>query len=1221
MIKSSEIARPSARAGLGATLVAILLTTLLLLVGAPYVAMAQIGSSTDILTGRVIGPDGKPREDVEVSALSAETGITRKKRTDADGRYTILFPDGGGQYRMQFKAIGFEPITRNVARQADEDRLVTDVQLGSLPTQLSTVNVSGRRGNGGRNTGERPTPGEAGRTLSSDQLSRLPVDPTDLAAVAALAPGVVGIGGTDTTAASFSVAGQRSTLNNVTLDGLSFGNFTVPAEGMRGTRVVTNTYDPAQGKFTGGVVSSTSRGGTNELTGGFTYSRRDPTLQFEGDDSAAFAPNYLQDQISAGLGGPIIKDKWFIFGSAQLRRRSDPFQSILAASPSTLLASGLSPDSVARFINTVNGYGVPTTTPDLPGRRVGDNTTGLVRMDYFLNDGNTLTLRYDYHRTTQDPTRTGLYSLPTNTGTSTNTGSGIAATLSSVFESGIINEFKLYYTRSTNSANGFLLLPAGRVRINSMDADSTAGIFVLQFGGNPGLPQSGSTSLLELSNEASYLTKDRAHRIKLGGLLDLTRYNQTVTTNQYGTFTFNSLQDFVDNEPSSYTRTLTPQQRTGSSASGNIYLGDTWRFDQAQLVYGVRAEATHVGNAPPLNQDVLDKFGYRTNDFPSEFHVSPRLGFTWNLSKPDPNDAFAQFRPAFVLRGGIGEFRAVTPTGLYTSAQGANGLPGTEQLVNCIGTAVPTPDWSSYVEDPSSTPDACVGGGSTPFASIQRNVTVFDPDFQAPRAWRGSLGVQHRVTDYITFSADASFAYGTALYGVSDLNLRTTPAFTLANEGGRPVYTPAADIVPDNGTVSFAGSRIDDTYGQVLKLASNLHSKTGQLILSMNGGFGGGPSFNLSYTLTRTRDQSTFTCCSASQGFSSPTTAGNPNIAEWAPSDQDVRHMVQALISYPINASFTLASNMRFQSGTPFTPLVGSDINGDGARNDRAFIFDPATTSDPAVASAIRQLLATAPDRIRDCLESQMGRVAGRNSCRGPWTPSLDLQANFQPDGFGLHRKMTFSLVTSNVLAGLDQLLHGDNLHGWGQPNFSDPTLLYVEGFDPVSQTFKYNVNGRFGSTSASQNVFRVPFVVALQAKLTLGPDPRARFQQVFQSRIANAGSGGPSDVQNPIARLIRMKDTLNLTDVQVGRLTFLSDTLAAKTKSIGDSVRATAQKTGMENPRAVMEAIRPLLQQGVTAMNEAVEKAKTILTPEQWAKVPDDVKNPVTAMRRRREM
>lgn len=1190
------------------------------LAATPRLLHAQVGSSTDILTGRVTGPDGKPRANVEVDALSAETGITRKKRTDADGRYTILFPDGGGQYRMQFKAVGFEPVTRNVARQADEDRLIIDIQLGVVPTQLSTVSVNSRRGGGGRNTGERPTPGEAGRTMSSDQLSRTPVDQSDLAAVAALAPGVVGISGTDTTASSFSVAGQRSTLNNVTLDGLSFGNFTVPAEGMRATRVVTNTFDPAQGKFTGGVVSSTSRGGTNELTGGFTYSRRDPTLQYEGGDSAALAPTYLQDQISAGLGGPIIKDKWFIFGSAQFRRRSDPFQSILSASPSTLLAAGLSPDSVNRFINTVNGYGVPTTTSDLPGRRVGDNTTGLVRMDYFLNDGNTLTLRYDYHQTTQDPTRTGLYSLPTNTGTSTNTGSGIAATLSSVFESGIINEFKAYYTRSTNSSNGFLLLPAGRVRINSSEVDSTSGIFVLQFGGNPGLPQSGSTSLLELSNEASYLTKDRAHRIKLGGLLDLNRYNQTVTTNQYGTFTFNSLQDFVDNEPSGYTRTLTPQQRTGSSVAGDAYLGDTWRVGQAQFVYGLRAEATHVGDAPPLNQDVLDKFGYRTNDFPSEFHVSPRFGFTVNLTKPDPNDAFAQFRPAFVLRGGIGEFRAVTPTGLYTSAQGANGLPGTEQILNCIGTAVPTPDWSSYVTDPSTTPDACVGAGSSPFASVQRNVTVFDPNFQAPRAWRGSLGLQHRITDYITFSADASFAYGTALYGVTDLNLNTTPAFTLSDEGNRPVYTPAADIVPDNGAVSFSGSRVDDTYGQVLKLASNLHSNTQQLIMSMNGSAGAGMFFSLSYTLTRTRDQSTFTCCSASQGFSSPTTAGNPNVAEWAPSDQDIRHMIQALVTFPINQSFSITTNARLQSGSPFTPLVGSDINGDGARNDRAFIFDPATTTDPAVAAAMRQLLDGSSGRIRDCLESQLGQVAGRNSCRGPWTPSIDLQANFQPDGFGLHRKMTFSLVTSNLLSGLDELLH-ENLRGWGQPNFSDPTLLYVQSFDPVTQTFKYNVNGQFGSSSASRSVFRVPFVLALQAKLALGPDPRARFQQVFQSRIANAGSGGSTDVQNPIARLIQMKDTLNLTDVQVGRLTFLSDTLAAKTKEIGDSVRAQAQRTGMNNPRAVMEAIRPLLQEGVTAMNDAVAKAKLILTPEQWAKVPDDVKNPVTAMRRRRQM
>src|SRR6185312_15153059 len=120
-------------------------------------AQAQIGSTTDIVTGRVLGPDGKPLENVTVAVKSAESGITRTKRTDADGRYTILFPDGGGQYRIEFRAIGFAPISRNVARQGDEDRLVTDVQIGTqVAAKLSTVTVTAR--NGGRDRGAAPTP-------------------------------------------------------------------------------------------------------------------------------------------------------------------------------------------------------------------------------------------------------------------------------------------------------------------------------------------------------------------------------------------------------------------------------------------------------------------------------------------------------------------------------------------------------------------------------------------------------------------------------------------------------------------------------------------------------------------------------------------------------------------------------------------------------------------------------------------------------------------------------------------------------------------------------------------------------------------------------------------------------------------------------------------------------------------------------------------------------
>jgi hypothetical protein len=1175
-------------------------------------ARAQIGSTTDIITGRVLGPDGKPIENVTVAVTSAESGITRTKRTDSGGRYTILFPDGGGQYRVEFRAIGFAPVSRNVARQGDEDRLITDIQLGTeVAAKLSTVNVTAR--NRGRVRGVPPSPGENGRTMGADQLARLPVDMSDISAIAAMAPGVVGIAGNDSTAAAFSVAGQRSTLNNTTLDGLSFGSFSVPTEGLRSTRVVTNTYDPAKGQFSGGEIASTTRGGTNELTGGFTYSRRDPVLEFQGADSAAVSPTYLQDQLSAGLGGPIIKDKLFIFGSGQLRRRSDPVQSLLASSPATLSTLGIDPASVQAFESKVNALGIPSPTT-VPDRRIGDNSVALVRLDYFVNDANSLTLRGDYRKNTQDPTRSNPYALPSSAGASTTSGAGLAATLTSNFESGIINELRSYYSHDNNHSEGYLALPAGRVRISSPLADGTQALSVISFGGNPGFPQAGSSSLLEAADEVSYLSSDRTHRVRLGTLFDLNTFHQNVASNRLGTFTYNSLGSFLADSPDSYGRTLLSQERAGKTVAGAVYVGDTWRpNDQLQVVYGLRGEGTRIDDAPALNPDVETKFGLRTNDFPSEVHLSPRAGFSLNLTKPNPNDPFSQFQPAFLLRGGIGEFRAKTPTGLFTSASSATGLTDTEQQVSCIGPAVPTPDWQSYVADPGAAPTSCVGDASVPanFSAVRPSVTLFAPDFEAPRSWRASLGIQHRLVGNITFSADGSYARGVALYGVRDLNLRPTPAFTLADEGNRPVFAPPAAIVPNTGQVTSSGSRLYPEYGQVLELTSGLRSDTRQLTMSMNGATQGGTFFTIAYTLQRTRDQSSFTCCSAAQGFASPTTAGDPNVTEWAPGDQDIRHTLQTYFTTPVNSWLEITANARLSSGAPFTPMVSGDVNGDGSHNDRAFVFNPATTADPALAAAMKQLIAGAPSNVRDCLTSQLGMVAGRNSCRGPWTPSLDMQANFRPEGFDLNRKMTFSLVGSNILAGLDQMLHGSNLRGWGQFNRADPTLLYVRGFDPAKQQFVYDVNGRFGSPNTARAVYRQPFVLALQARLMLGPDPRDRFRKIFAARTYSSNIASAA-VRNPIAQIIELRDSLGLTDAQVAQLSVVSDTLVAKSLALGVVIRAEVAKRGTgANPMAIMSAIRPQIIEGRQNLTAALARVQTILTPDQWKKVPENIKSP----------
>ena len=246
--------------------------------------------------------------------------------------------------------------------------------------------------------------------------------------------------------------------------------------------------------------------------------------------------------------------------------------------------------------------------------------------------------------------------------------------------------------------------------------------------------------------------------------------------------------------------------------------------------------------------------------------------------------------------------------------------------------------------------------------------------------------------------------------------------------------------------------------------------------------------FQLSYTWTRARDQSSFSCCAASQGFQSPTTGGDPNVREWATSDFERRHSILGTVTYPLPGSLELTAIARLTSGVPFTPLVGSDVNGDGARNDRAIVFDPAATADPTVASAMRRLLAGAPDNVRSCLVSQLGRVAGRNSCAGPWQGSLDFQLNYRPVALGLDRRLTVSLSTVNLLGGLDELLHGSaGLRGWGLSGAPDPVLLYVRGFDAGVPAYSYAVNERFGARRSGTLGVVAPLQIAFQAHLALG--------------------------------------------------------------------------------------------------------------------------------------
>ena len=111
----------------------------------PVAAVAQIGATTDIITGIVRADNGEPIRDATVEVTSLESNVTRRARTNGQGRYTILFPDGGGEYRVVIRSIGLAPATSELRRIADEDRLIADATLSLNPTTLSTVAVQARQ--------------------------------------------------------------------------------------------------------------------------------------------------------------------------------------------------------------------------------------------------------------------------------------------------------------------------------------------------------------------------------------------------------------------------------------------------------------------------------------------------------------------------------------------------------------------------------------------------------------------------------------------------------------------------------------------------------------------------------------------------------------------------------------------------------------------------------------------------------------------------------------------------------------------------------------------------------------------------------------------------------------------------------------------------------------------------------------------------------------------
>ena len=306
-----------------------------------------------------------------------------------------------------------------------------------------------------------------------------------------------------------------------------------------------------------------------------------------------------------------------------------------------------------------------------------------------------------------------------------------------------------------------------------------------------------------------------------------------------------------------------------------------------------------------------------------------------------------------------------------------------------------------------------------------------------------------------------------------------------------------------------------------------------------------------------------------------------------------------------------------FRSGTPYTPTVSGDINGDGYGNDRAFVFDPAKTADPALAAGMQSLLANGSSGARDCLNSQMGKVAARNSCEGPWTTTANLTFSFNPIKVRMPQRATVSFQLSNPLSAADMLLHGENnLHGWGQSAFPSSQLLFVRGFDPATQRYKYEVNQRFGATAISQTIFRSPVVLTTMLRFDVGPtrERQALTQMLDRGRTLSGQKApeqmlkifGPIGITNPMALILRQADTLELTPLQADSIAVLNRGFTLKLDSIWSPIaKYLAALPERYDQGEAYDRYRRARETSVDALIKIAPNVKSLLTPDQMRKIP----------------
>ncbi|MBU6366287.1 MAG: carboxypeptidase regulatory-like domain-containing protein [Gemmatimonadetes bacterium] len=1035
----------------------------------PREAGAQ--ATEGFVAGAVRSAAGAPVVGASVTARNEATGTQQTRTTDARGRYVFAQLPIGGPYSITVRQLGFRPVRRTGLMLNLGDRAALDVTLEPAATELAAVDV---RADQASKRSERIG---GSVVVGEKEIRQLPIQDRSFADLAIIAPTTsrAGTGGIITS--SSSIAGGRVTSTDIRVDGVQAKNtlwgagfgrgpYSLSVEAVREFEVVTNVYDVTQGRQGAGAVNVATRAGTNRTTGSlFGYNRNQAfttKTNFLGQPITKFE-NW---QFGGALGGAIRTDRLHYFIAYDRQQVAEPFSTLQVDNPADWARLQVAPDSVARFLDILTRlYGLPA------GRQVGtfDRSNALntvfTRLDWQVNDAHRATLRAtysDWFYSNSIPDRE--LSVLESRGNQKSRELQVMGSLKSSLGGRLTNDLRLAYTNRILQNEPNTRLPRAWVNVSSaLPTGGTGTNQILQFGGQRTSPELQTEESVQLVDILRF-DGDRS-AFTLGTDHSLNNLSMFVSIETDGLFQFPNLAALEARRPSSFARLvplqqLEPRMRQWVYDGGAFAQGEYRVRPNLNLTAGVRADLSAFLTAANPNPAVEQALGRRTDVTPRDFAIQPRAQLTWT-----PGDAGTN-----LLRVGSGYFTAQP----HYMVQINHLLNDGSQLADVLltGAAVPTPDFASYRQSFANVPGIPQGSAQRP-----SYINLFGADFRVPRTWKSDIAYQRRLLGGdLTLGVAAQYAHTSDLYRYVDLNLRPAPEFTLANEANRAVFVPASSITATGGRNPVL-ARPFAQFQRVLELRSDAAQHQKALVLDGAYRLPRGGSISGSFTFNETRDNSSFNCCIAITSVFTPVPS-DPRIATWGASANDFRHKLVLFGATPEVFGFQFSARVIGQSGSPWSPTVAQDINGDdvgagssfGNQNDLAFVFNPGTPGlRQGFADSLRLVYDNPANIGAAYLRGQVGRIADRNAIRNPFVTLVDVRLAQKLPAIRGGQRALLTLDIFNAAALIN--------HNWGGVKVvpaANQTLLNVIAFDQATREYRYRVNPNFGRTVKSGNRYQM---------------------------------------------------------------------------------------------------------------------------------------------------